>query len=1295
VLELSLGSVFAHRFVIEKRMQSGGMGLIFRARDRQTNRAVALKLLQRESNSTEVDRFMSEARTLSELRHPAIVSYIAHGISSEGQAYLVMEWLEGEDLAQRLRRMRMVVPEIITLLGCVASALQVAHQAGVVHRDIKPSNLFLRNGQVDQVTLIDFGLARRIIGGSQMSHTGVVVGTPEYMAPEQARGDRHVGPSADIFSLGCVIFECLTGQPPFVSEHIAAVLAKILFEEAPPLNSIQPELPEPVCKLVARMLAKNPGARIADASALLSELGSLGEIPVDPKSVRMGSSTGTFEMAGTEQALVSVVIAQSRDSRQADRTTLDPMQGAIAQTQNASVRDALVMLGVTVECMVDGSLIATIVRQGAATDQAIHAARCALLIKERWPDAVVALGTGRAVLDGTAILGEVLGRVGMMLETVEDLPGLAQTAVRIDDTTGRLIDTFFAITREPNGQLFLTGLSQSDDDSRPLLGVPTQCVGRERELSLLEASFGACCDNSAAAVVLVSSPPGFGKSRLRHEFLRRLKTKNHEFLVLTGRGDPMSGGASYGLLAQALRRLFGIIDGEEIHIRQDKIRSRVAQAVSGEQVQRVSEFLGEMCGTQFPESILLHAARQEPRVMGDQVAQAFTDFLSGECNKNPVLLLLEDLHWGDALTVKVVDGALRDLSERPLMVMALARPEIEDLFPKLWTERSRQDIRLGALSKRACERLIQQVLGPQVAPAVQTRIIDQAAGNALFLEELVRTVAAGKGDELPETVLAILHARLMRLQPEARRILRTASVFGETCWAGGVRRLLGRERAGEQFESWLQILVEAEILGRRKESRFAGEVEYVFRHGLLREAAYGMLPDDERRLGHYLVGCYLEELGESDPTILAEHFQRSGDLERAIILYTRAAERCYDNNDLEGALKRVDKGLGCGAEGETRGALYALKTAAWFWSNDLENSFMIGNEALSLLATGTVDWCRAIVFTTGSAAALGKRAQVSDLALRFGTITPAPEILGTYMIGASVLAIMLGFVGDREMSDLFLSHLRDIGEPIEENDPHARACMRYALGRCTSAWPAVQNFRLSSGAYQIIGDRRMIVVSLADLGLALARIGATAEGEAKLREALPLAVRLAEPITLTWPQMYLALLLAERPDPAARSEAKQLAQSTLKAIGESSYYSGIAYCALAAVYRAEGNLTQAEEVAQKAVATLRGIASNAPLAFIALGRLLLSSGRNAEAARVAAEGVEAMGPLRGVNASEVPLRMLLVESLRAAGDAERAAKEQEQLSQLIALRAQEIPDPVLRDKYLARVEMRSGAAPLF
>jgi serine/threonine protein kinase len=279
VPELSLGNVFAHRFEIEKRVRSGGMGLIYRARDRLTGRPVALKLLLREANSDELDRFMREARTLSELRHPGIVAYVGHGISSDGQPYLAMEWLEGEDLASRLRRQGPSVGEVVTLLHRAADALAVAHQAGVLHRDLKPSNLFLREGLVERVTLIDFGLARRVLGGAQVTNTGVVVGTPEYMVPEQARGDRQIGPSADVFSLGCVAFECLTGQPPFVSEHIASVLAKILFEEAPPLTAARPNLPESLSKLVGRMLVKSPLARIPDAAALRTELQTLGDIP--------------------------------------------------------------------------------------------------------------------------------------------------------------------------------------------------------------------------------------------------------------------------------------------------------------------------------------------------------------------------------------------------------------------------------------------------------------------------------------------------------------------------------------------------------------------------------------------------------------------------------------------------------------------------------------------------------------------------------------------------------------------------------------------------------------------------------------------------------------------------------------------------------------------------------------------------------------------------------------------------------------------------------------------------------
>ncbi len=126
-----------------------------------------------------------------------------------------------------------------------------------MHRDLKPSNLFLRGGEVKRVTLLDFGIARDFHGTKNMTRTGSLVGTPEYMAPEQARGERNVGPSADIFSLGCVVYECLTGQQPFLADHIAAQLAKILFEEPEPIRQHVPHIPGALESLLSRMLAKS------------------------------------------------------------------------------------------------------------------------------------------------------------------------------------------------------------------------------------------------------------------------------------------------------------------------------------------------------------------------------------------------------------------------------------------------------------------------------------------------------------------------------------------------------------------------------------------------------------------------------------------------------------------------------------------------------------------------------------------------------------------------------------------------------------------------------------------------------------------------------------------------------------------------------------------------------------------------------------------------------------------------------------------------------------------------------
>src|SRR6185437_3133514 len=270
------GDLIADRFVIERRIGSGGMGTVFGAQDAHTKQQVALKLMHPNyGEEVELARFARESDLLAGLSHPGIVAYVAHGSTASGQYFLAMEWLHGEELATRLSRAPLSVPEAVTLLQRVADTLAFAHERGIIHRDLKPSNLFLPGGRVDDVKLLDFGIARRLGGAAGVTRTGMVVGTPAYMAPEQARGDPELGPAADIFSLGCVLYECLTGVQPFVAEHLVAVLMGILRDDPVQVKTRRPQVSRQLSDLVHRMLAKDPKARPADLRALAREAAAL------------------------------------------------------------------------------------------------------------------------------------------------------------------------------------------------------------------------------------------------------------------------------------------------------------------------------------------------------------------------------------------------------------------------------------------------------------------------------------------------------------------------------------------------------------------------------------------------------------------------------------------------------------------------------------------------------------------------------------------------------------------------------------------------------------------------------------------------------------------------------------------------------------------------------------------------------------------------------------------------------------------------------------------------------------
>jgi len=263
-------------FALERQVGAGGMGVVFRGVELATGRAVAIKLVDRSSQHGALDRerFAREAHLLRALRHQGLANYLAHGTTADDQDYLVMEWIEGENLGARLQRGPLDVRSALRLGLEVARTMAEVHAADILHRDLKPANLMLADGRVDDVRVIDFGIARSAaVTSSKLTATGAVVGTPHYMAPEQLQGRSEL--RTDVYGLGATLFEALARRPVFVGEHPGAVMLAVLAEAPPSLSALRPELPGAVDALVGRMLAKDPRDRPADMSSVATELAQL------------------------------------------------------------------------------------------------------------------------------------------------------------------------------------------------------------------------------------------------------------------------------------------------------------------------------------------------------------------------------------------------------------------------------------------------------------------------------------------------------------------------------------------------------------------------------------------------------------------------------------------------------------------------------------------------------------------------------------------------------------------------------------------------------------------------------------------------------------------------------------------------------------------------------------------------------------------------------------------------------------------------------------------------------------
>jgi eukaryotic-like serine/threonine-protein kinase len=306
-----LRAALADRYAVEREIGSGGMAHVFLARDLKHQRQVAIKVLRPDLGSAVgADRFLREIEIAARLSHPHVLPLHDSG-EIQGLPYYVMPYVDGESLRHRLaREKRLSVLDALRIATEVADALAYAHKHGVLHRDIKPENILLSEGHA---VVADFGVARAFAaaGGDRLTQTGVIVGSIQYMSPEQAMGGSAVDGRSDIYSLGCVLFEMLTGRPPFVGSTPQAILAQTITQPAPAIESSRPGVSPGVQEIVTRALAKEPGDRFDSAADLASALSGQTMSATLPPMVSVARATRSRRrtLLGAAAVIVALGIA--------------------------------------------------------------------------------------------------------------------------------------------------------------------------------------------------------------------------------------------------------------------------------------------------------------------------------------------------------------------------------------------------------------------------------------------------------------------------------------------------------------------------------------------------------------------------------------------------------------------------------------------------------------------------------------------------------------------------------------------------------------------------------------------------------------------------------------------------------------------------------------------------------------------------------------------------------------------------------------------------------------------------
>jgi len=854
------------RFVVEEIRARGAMGSIARGVDLWSGSRVAIKRML--APGLDVARFQREADVLGRLSHDGIVKCIASGKDEVGP-WIVMEWLDGRDLATVLEAGPVQMPLALELAAQLAEAVSAAHSCGVVHRDIKPANVVVLNASVPRLKLVDFGVAKDLDATAVLTATGSVVGTPLYMAPEQLRGEP-VGPRTDVYAIAAVVYEVMAGHPPFVAETAFAAVARVLLDDPPRLEAMRPDVPGDVVDAIHAALVKDAAKR-CDLSALVSAFRCAATAMQEAPTRYQPKAEGRAALLAERRRTAAMVIRVASD-RDAVRSVLDDQVSAHAT-------------------LPDGTVLAQFTDPTSPDVPVLRAVRAGLELVHRVPDAIVVIASGMSDTRDDSTAGEGFRRAGV-LDPEE--PG-----VHVDRATAGIVARRFELAWHEHSAKVVR--HTDDERSSLVLGKATPTVGRDAEVAQLVALLASAEENGVPRIAIVEGSAGMGKSRVRREVTRTWVSRGDR-VCLTAAFEPDSMRSSWAGFTRAIRVFCGIRAGQPLDVQREQLALLARRARLSD---RAEALLAEVARAATPaDAERLSAARSSPELMREGVQDAMESLLRGLAGNEAVLLVLEDAHWADRASLDLV-GALAALPDLPLAAIAFARPTLLAAQPDLWSLRAPLRLHLPPLSVRAAGKLARSVLPEATAQRVVDDVVELAAGNPLVLEELVRMVADRGEIATTDTARAVFEARLGLLHGEERVVARAAAVVGEVFWEAAVAALV--EGSDLDVASALAALERRELITRRGGSRYEGQPDLSFRHALVRDAALAMVPEDASVVLHGRLARWLVSVGDLDAAVIAAHAEAGGLSEMAGEMYAKAAHAALAAQDLPTAAALLDK----------------------------------------------------------------------------------------------------------------------------------------------------------------------------------------------------------------------------------------------------------------------------------------------------------------------------------------------------------------------------------------------------